>query len=785
MTESDILLTIVAAFPLLALYQPTFREFVMPEINTGPEAPIRERKTKKSSGGIAQALTMVTAWVGGAAAAAAAAFWILQIVRPADDPKQVETDRSVAQEIQEIKKARQDQDVKPKQKTQQRKSKPAKPKATVPVAKVDRQNFQRPSMPGLVYRYFESDSFGMPDFAKVPATRSGMLTSIANLAMAKNAKGLQLEGYWETNTEQPCEFSLISTNSARLWIDDQLILDNTSQFEPGPVKGTRTISPGMHQVRAEFLLKTQGGSFTLDVGAVGDSNRLNLDQLMRPFESDQPSSLENLQYELAKYPKPAMVTGSLFASNRKAAAASFFEAESETSGGVSETADDVLPSSALLNGRLLVGVAICADAGRVTGVKPIYLNEAGLSAGDTIGQEVGQWQSMIAKPGYAVSAIQFGQLDLAEVRSEFMQIGDKTLLPERAYSQTLAGSPVPTATDADRQPVVGLRGQMSSDSNLESIEVIRVLSARGQLLLVLTEGFPTKGLKKTPAPSVVRKELKKLSKESAGKLSGKTGSAQRTELKALASSVASAAGDSGNAESEFVALLEARRLYLLAGDIESAFALTKRMMDDFDYDQWKDVLAVFADSARRAGTSSTIQRAVIAELDPAIGRAERQYEFEVAGKLAVGGKMIAKGLKDQMRFKKYQQHLDRFEQLARVTEQARVAAKKLLVDPDDGRSNRNMGIFFLAVSEDWDEAMNHFARSSSEDYKFIGDHDRNFTAADGEVAKKLADCWVGVGKKVDALTELANKRARTILKKTRGQAQDEDLEDLESALKNL
>ena len=753
----------------------------MQEIETGPVAP------KKSSGGAAQALTMIVAWVGGAAAAAAVAFWILQYVRPPEDPnlaekKLADTEQAVTQEIPERKERPRRVEPKPNP----RKSEPVstQPKPKVAPVKIDRQNFQRPDLPGLVYRYFESDSFGMKDFAKIPATRSSMLTAMGDLPIAREAKGLQLEGYWETQSDQPCDFVLDSTNDARLWIDDQLVLDNTNQFEPGPVKATRTISPGMHKVRAEFLLKTQGGSFTLDVAGAGDSNRMNLDQLLRPFASDQPSSLEKLHYELASYPKPTAEAGLLVRSNRKAVATSFFETESETPGNKREAVKVTLPD----DGRLLVGVAVgSSDDGRVAGVKPIYLSEAGLVAGETMGQETDQWQSVIAKPGYAVSAIQIGQLDTAnQIQSEFMQIGDQSLLPEDAYTQTLTGAPVPTTIDVDRQPIIGLRAEMSGDSELLGVEVVRVLSKKSQMLMILAEGFPTPAdLKATPAPNVVKKQLKKLVKESAGKLSGKEGNDQLMELKALASSVELSADSSVDAEAEFVTLLEARRLHLLAGDFKSAFAVTNRLMHEFDYDHWKDVLAVFADSAKRAGNSSALKKAVVVELDPAIDQAEKQLEFEVAGRLAVGGKMITKSLKDQPGFEKYQQKLERFEQLADVTKQARVAAKKLLVEPDDGKSNRSMGIFYLAVSEDWDGAMSHFARSANKDYQFIAEHDRKFTGTDSKVAMKLADCWIEVGKKVDALAELANKRARTILEQAKGQADDKSLKDLETGLKNL
>ena len=738
----------------------------MQEIETGPVAP------KKSSGGVAQALTMIVAWVGGAAAAAAVAFWILQYVNPSEDPDLAEAKLAdkkppATQELPE----RRERPRRVEPKSNPRKSEPVlpQPKPEAGPAKVDRQNFQRPDSPGLVYRYFESDSFGMKDFAKLPATQSSMVTAIGDLPVARKAKGLQLEGYWETLSDQPCDFVLDSTNDARLWIDDQLVLDNTNQFEPGPVKATREISPGMHKVRAEFLLKTQGGSFTLDVAGAGDSNRMNLDQLLRPFASDHPSSLEKLHYELASYPKPTAEAGSLVRSNRKAVATGFFEIESETSGNKRESVNVALPD----DGRLLAGVAVgSSDSGRVAGFKPIYLNEAGLIVGETMGQEAEEWRSVIAKPGYAVSAIQIGQLDSAnQIQSEFMQIGDQSLLPEDAYTQTVTGAPVPTTIDVDRQPIIGLRAEMSGDSELLGVEVVRVLSKKSQMLMILAEGFPTPAdLKATSAPNVVKKQLKKLAKESVGKLSGTTGSDQLVELKALASSVELSADSSLDAEAEFVTLLEARRLHLLAGNFKSAFAVTNRLMHEFDYDHWKDVLAVFTDSAKRAGNSSALKKAVVVELDPVIDQAEKQLEFEVAGRLAGGGKMITKGLKDQRGFEKYQQKLERFEQLAGVTKQARVAAKKLLVEPDDGKSNRVVGIFHLAVSEDWDQAMSHFARSANEDYLFIAEHDRNFTGADSEVAMKLADCWIEVGKKVDALTELANKRARTILEQAKGQA---------------
>ena len=147
--------------------------------------------------------------------------------------------------------------------------------------------------------------------------------------------------------------------------------------------------------------------------------------------------------------------------------------------------------------------------------------------------------------------------------------------------------------------------------------------------------------------------------------------------------------------------------------------------------------------------------------------------------------MITKSLKDQLGFEKYQQKLERFEQLADVTKQARAAAKKLLVDPDDGNSNRSVGVFYLAVQENWDEAMGHFARSSNEDYQFIAKYDQNFSGTDTEVAMKLADSWIKVGKKVDALSELANKQARTILRKATAHADDKSVKDLEAKLKKL
>ena len=722
----------------------------MPLIETGPEAPGRH---KQNSNGAVQALIMILAWVGGAGAAIVAAYWILQYVNPSSDTGQGDVNPTVVESVNEENTVDRKLRRKVARRAPDRKSTSTNSKDKN-LARVDRQNFQRPAMPGFMFRFYVKKPFRMKDFGKTAVHRSGVLFDRHDMIQISELTGLQLEGFWDTKTEQACEFTLDSTNSGRLWIDGQLVLDNTTLFQPGPVKATRTIQPGVHNVRVESMPGTESqsvplSSFQLKVAGVGSSNRKDLDQLLRPFESPGLSVQERLQYELAKYPQKEMV------------------------------------QVTLPGGRVLAGLAISAQLdGRIAGVKPIYLNKEGLFAGKTLGRELGQWATVVAKPGYAVSDVQFEGVDLAvDVETEFMQIGKQLLTQAGAYTQTVTGDSKSVKINASKPPVIDLDGSVSKDLKLLAVESVRAklpttgsrsskapeLSIRSrQLVSYLADGFPaSKDRKMTPRPSIVTKGLKKRSRESNERLSGKKGDDLDRELESLANSIEAEARNSTDSDAQFVALLEARRLYIVAGDFSSAFAIGNVLLDEFEYDHWKDLLLLFEDMTKRAGKDFGLQQKVCDQLAPAIFEAQEKFEFEVAGKLATGGKVLATRLKIAEQSKKYQQQVEEFKQLAQITKQARAAAKMLVDKSDDKKANRSMAVFFLRVSEDWDAAMYYFARSGSKDCEFIAEHDRNSKGADAAVTAELADCWKRVAKKNSMLEDVAYERARKILEGAR------------------
>jgi len=587
---------------------------------------------------------------------------------------------------------------------------------------------------------------------------------------------LRLEGNWETKTPQPCDFLLDSTNGARVSIDGILVLDNTAQFERKAVKESRTIEPGLHRIRVDFVLSNQRGSYKLEVGGADAPQRMNLVRLLQPFGSTEPKSIDSLEYALSKYGKPVLAAKALMARSRKAVESGFVETVSATPTGDEEAAKTVMPEGV----QLLAGLAISSQDGRVGAVMPIYLNDSGLSLGEIIGQKSARWEAVIAKPGFAVSAVQIGQSDRAEdVSLEFRMIGQESLLVLGAYTQSLGDEPVTIAVDDTCQPVVGLRVHTSSDLRLSGVDALRVRSDDARLLMVLV------GLKEAPSASQVKKAMKKMMRESALRMEGKADSAQLMELKALAESTASTARNAVSDEAQFVGLVEARRLHLLAGEFESAFAVMDELSQSFDYDHWVDALLFFNDAAKRASKSSYMQRKVIAGLGPVIVKAEDSFEFEAAGKLAAGGKMLATEIKDQALFEQFSQQLEQYERSSKATKLARVAAKTLISRPNDGKANRAMGIFSLVVPEDSDEAMKYFARSANKDCEFIAEHDRDFNGTDAEIAMELADCWKRVGKKNDVLEKLAIDRAKAVLMLAKQHAQDKALKDIEADLERL
>ena len=752
----------------------------MTPIDIDPVGPVGSGSPKgrrrKPSGGV-QAITMILAWVGGAAAAVAVAFWILQFVKPAPDPNSLANDRSANSK-------KDDQKIKPqpvKRKVVPVKREPVQPKSTKPL--IDRENFQRPEMAGLTYRYYDGDSFGMSDFATATPSRSGVIVDLSDLPPPNEAKGLQLGGIWETKTEHPFDFLLDSTNGARVSIDGILILDNTAQFERKEVVETRTIESGRHRIQVNFILSNSKGSYKLEVGGAGDPNRWDLARLLQPFDSVEPKSIQTLQYSLAKYGKPVFAAKALIAHSRKAVESGSVETVSAKPIGDDESAKTIMPEGV----QLLAGLAISPQDGRVAAVMPIYLNDSGLSLGETIGRKSARWEALIAKPGFAVSAVQIEQSDRADdVSVEFRRIDDKSLLPTDAYAQSLGSGPVNINVSNECEPVVGLRVLTSNDSRLLGVDAMRVRSSDESILAVLVDGFPTPpGLEKAPSPSVATKAMKKMMRESAERLAGKTGGAQLMEMRALAESTAGTARNAVSSDSQFVGLLEARRLYLLAGEFKPAFAIVDELSHKFDYDYWTDTLLFFKDAAKRASKSKYMQGQVVTELGPVIVKAEEDFEFEVAGKLAAGGKMLATEMKDQGWFKHFDQRMDEFESRAKATKLARVAAKTLASRPDDGKANRVMGVFSLVVTQDRDEAMKYFARSSNKDCEFIAENDQSFNGSDAEVAIKLADCWKRVGKKNDALEELAIKRAKKVLMEARTQAEGKSLKNIDADLERM
>ena len=747
----------------------------------GPASPMGSGGRRPTPSGGGQAITMIIAWVGGAVAAIAVAFWIIQYVKPEPKPQPVVKNDQLTIPKKDNRKKKRPQTTRPKVPSSEQKTQRVEPKKP----SIDLDNFQRPEVPGLAYRYFVGESFGVSDFSKATPSRSGVIVDIVDLPPAKKATGLQLEGLWETKTLQSCDFLLDSTNDARLYIDDQLVLDNTSQFKREAAKASRTIQRGMHNVRVEFVLSAQGGSYKLEVGGTGDPNRWELAELLQPFGSEKPKSNDALQYELAKYPATVFEAKALMASNRKAVADGLVEVISATPVGDIERSKTVIADE----GQLLAGLAISPQDGRVAAIKTIFLNESGLVLGGTFGVKAEPWEWVIAKPGYAVSAVQIGKSDLADdVSLEFMMIDDVALLPTGAYKQSLGSGESPIDVSVNHPPVIGLRAYQSDDSSLLGIYALRV-STGSRILKILVEGFPRpSGNIKAPSPSEVMKGMKSLMNESALSLRGKKDRALKKEMLVLAKSTATRArADTSDDGARFIRLLEARRLYLLGGDFRSAFAIIDELSQEFEYDYWNDLLAFFLDAAKLAGKDKNMQRQVIDQLGPATEKAKEHFEFEVAERLAGGGKMLATALEDKSSFSMYGQQVEEFELNADLTKQARLAAKTLISRPHDPnpKANRVMGIFSLVVTQDVDEAMKYFARSSNEDCEFIAKYNSSFDGSDAKIAMKLASCWKRIGKKSDALEKLAIERAQKVLTQAKEQAQGQDLKDIEADLKRL
>ncbi len=133
---------------------------------------------------------------------------------------------------------------------------PSKPMAAVDPGKVE---------PGLTYRYFEGDFAKLPDFTKLQPAASGTTPVVQRKDVVKRPEkhAVEYTGFIDIPREGVWTFVLNSDDGTRLWIGDDLLIDNDGDYNPNDHAGNARLAKGLHPIRIAYRQRDGGAKLDL------------------------------------------------------------------------------------------------------------------------------------------------------------------------------------------------------------------------------------------------------------------------------------------------------------------------------------------------------------------------------------------------------------------------------------------------------------------------------------------------------------------------------------------
>jgi Pectate lyase superfamily protein/PA14 domain/Secretion system C-terminal sorting domain len=118
--------------------------------------------------------------------------------------------------------------------------------------------------PGLNYAYYEGSWSALPDFGALTALKTGTVTGFdLSLRNRNDQFGFRYSGYVEVPTDGQYTFHTSSDDGSKLFIGNQLVVDNDGLHATQERSGTIGLRAGKHAITVVFF--EQGGEQVLDV----------------------------------------------------------------------------------------------------------------------------------------------------------------------------------------------------------------------------------------------------------------------------------------------------------------------------------------------------------------------------------------------------------------------------------------------------------------------------------------------------------------------------------------
>lgn len=145
------------------------------------------------------------------------------------------------------------------------------------VTKYEFMNAAKVSNPqaGISYRYYEPS--GKIDLSVIDNTqpvKSSVTNTISEKLKQRTDKFcLAFEGYIKVTKDGVYDFSLISDDGSKLWIDDIETIDNDGEHGPVEKTGIAALKKGLHKIKLLYFDSSGGNTLQLKMGKQGEEKK--------------------------------------------------------------------------------------------------------------------------------------------------------------------------------------------------------------------------------------------------------------------------------------------------------------------------------------------------------------------------------------------------------------------------------------------------------------------------------------------------------------------------------
>lgn len=128
---------------------------------------------------------------------------------------------------------------------------------------------------GLKYTYYEGAFKKLPDFSLLKPIKSGVMKDFDLDAIKQRANqfAVLIEGYVEIREDDLYTFYLTSDDGAKLFIGDQLIVDNDGSHSARTKTGYAALKRGLHPIRIEYFEDFDGELIQLEYAGEGRTRK--------------------------------------------------------------------------------------------------------------------------------------------------------------------------------------------------------------------------------------------------------------------------------------------------------------------------------------------------------------------------------------------------------------------------------------------------------------------------------------------------------------------------------